>query len=120
LIIIDYYFLYKICNSINKTVVTINDSSEFFFIRNNYLNSTSVTQGIWLIGSWYSGDPNNVQFCVWSDRVGTNWVNFGCNKTVSVLCESKKDDTYSTQDITTTISSTTISSTTIISTKSLQ
>jgi alpha-L-arabinofuranosidase len=97
----------------------MNDSSKYLFIRDNYLNSTSVTQGIWLIGPWYSGDPNNVQFCVWSDRVGTNWVNFGCNKTVSVLCESKKDDTYSTQDITTTISSTTISSTTIISTKEL-
>jgi response regulator of citrate/malate metabolism len=55
----------RICNSINATVVFINNSSEDLFIKDNYLNSPSVKQGIWLLNSWYSGVLNSVPFCVW-------------------------------------------------------
>jgi hypothetical protein len=134
----------RICNSINATVVFINDSSEDLFIHDNYLKNASVSTGIWLaiydfIGNeknvnyytnqtltytnWYLMgriEPNDrLHYCVRYDKNKQKWADTSCDTPYSVLCESEKDDTYSTQDITTTISSTTISSTTIISTKEL-
>ena len=98
------------CDSINATIIFINNSTEENFIKNTYLNDASVTSGIWLaiydfIGNeknvnyytnqtlkftnWYTDEPNTrTDYCVRYDKGFQKWADMTCSKLYSVLCES--------------------------------
>ena len=102
----------QICDSINATIVFINNSTEDAFIKNTYLNDASVTLGIWLaiydfIGNetnvnyytnqtlsfknWRDGEPSTLtDYCVRYDKNFQKWADMTCSISYSVLCESNK------------------------------
>ena len=102
----------QICDSINATIVFINNSTEDAFIKNTYLNHASVTLGIWLaiydfIGNetnvnyytnqtlsftnWNPGQPDTLtDYCVRYDKNFQKWADMTCSISYSVLCESNK------------------------------
>jgi hypothetical protein len=115
------------CNLINATVVFPKNKTKDDFIRNNYLNNTSVSTGIWLaiydyIGNdinvnyytnqtltytnWFTGEPSTpTDYCVRYDKNFQKWADYPCNGYFSVLCELKKyassSNTYTTNLIST-------------------
>jgi hypothetical protein len=113
------------CDSINATVVFIDNSAEDDLIRNNYLNDASVSTGIWLAiydffgnetnvnyytnktlnyTNWKSEHRNNNKYCtVYSKQSNNvNWVHETCSSQNSVLCETEE---YATSSTTTTTNS---------------
>ena len=123
---VDFTQAVRTCDSINATVLFIDDSAEDVFIRTNYLNNNSVKDGIWLaifdfIGdetnvnyyanqslnytNWKSGQPNNKKnFCTFYNKHSNNdqWGDETSSAQHSVLCEIEE---YATNSTTTTTES---------------
>ncbi len=59
---VDFTQAVKKCDSINATVLLIDNSAEDDFIKNNYLNNNSVKDGIWLAIYDFIGDETNVNY----------------------------------------------------------
>ena len=113
------------CDSKNASIVFINNSAEDAFIKNTYLNDSSVTSGIWLaiydfIGNetnvnyytnqtlsftnWYPGEPNKrTDYCVRYDKELQKWADKRCSQLNTVLCELNNifNESSSASEITT-------------------
>jgi hypothetical protein len=126
---------FKKCDSINATVVLPKNETENDFIFNNYLNNSSVTNGIWLaiydfIGNetnvnyytketllysnWSNGEPGTIsEYCTTYLKT-SQWHDFPCSNTdqFSILCELPEDSKNSNTITSSTLATTSTSSTT--------
>ncbi len=81
------------CDSINATVLFIDNSAEDDFIKNNYLNNKSVKDGIWLAIYDFIGNDTNVNYYTNQTLNYTNW-NPHISNVKSQLCTRYEKKSY--------------------------